>query len=435
MKRFSCTDPDFIAKFSSALADSSHDPEVEKVVREIVDEVRRNGDSALIELTARFDGPLLSTEQLRVSPDEIASAVAALDPLNREAIEESITNVSHFHSHCRPENWLITNPHGGQVGERYYPLRRVGLYVPGGQVPLVSTVIMIATLAQAAGVPEIAVSTPPQTDGSIAPELLAALSLCQVDEIYKVGGAQAIAAFAHGTETIGAVDKIFGPGNAYVNEAKRHVFGIVGIDLLPGPSEVMVIADETANPSYVAAALLAQAEHGSGKEHVFLASDSSSVIEQALVELERQIKTLSHRTVIRKTLESGLYVIETDNEKSMVEVANLIAPEHLELQVKESKIEGLTAAITTAGAIMQGHDTPTVLGDFAAGPSHVLPTGRASRFSSGLRLSDFLRRSSIIRYDQDALRQADSIIKRFASMENLDGHGHSLSVRLTESEP
>ncbi|MFP6901293.1 MAG: histidinol dehydrogenase, partial [Opitutales bacterium] len=317
-----------------------------------------------------------------------------------------------------------------QVGEHHYPLRRIGIYIPGGQVPLVSTVVMTTSLAKAADVAEIAVTTPPRPDGSIAPALLAALSLCGVSEIYKIGGAQAIAAFAHGTASIPSVDKIFGPGNAYVNEAKRQVFGIVGIDLLPGPSEVMVVADETANPIYIAAALLAQAEHGSGHENIFLVSDNTSVIEQSLAEIDRQVADLKHRENISRSLESGLYVIDADSETSIIDIANFIAPEHLELQVEEAKIDRLTSAITTAGAILQGHYTPTVLGDFAAGPSHVLPTGRTSRFSSGLRLSDFLRRSSIVRYDRNALMEAESVISCFSAMEDLGAHGRSLSVRL-----
>jgi histidinol dehydrogenase len=288
---------------------------------------------------------------------------------------------------------------------------------------------MTTVLAKAAGVPEIAVTTPPRPDGTIAPALLAALSLCGVDEVYKAGGAQAVAALAYGTETIAPVDKIFGPGNAYVNEAKRQVFGTVGIDLLPGPSEVMVIADETARPAYVAAALLAQAEHGSGKENVFLLCMDENILQLSLAETEKQLETLSHRDAIRSVLKTGLFVIRVSSEKQAFEVANFIAPEHLELQIDDSKVERFTSSITTAGSILQGHYTPTVLGDFAAGPSHVLPTGRTSRFSAGLRLSDFFRRSSIVRYDLEALRKADEVISRFSAMEELDAHGRSLSIR------
>ena len=430
MKRFDGEDSDLFEKLGAELAAAARDPEVERVVSDIVEQVRTRGDAGLITLTECFDGATLTSVDLRVSSEELRVAREALSTEEHAAIEEAIENIRAFHAHGHPENWTSTNSHGGTVGERHYPIRRVGVYVPGGKVPLVSTVLMTTILAKVAGVPQIAVTTPPRRDGTIAPTLLAALVLSGVDEVYKIGGAQAVAALAHGTETVSAVDKIFGPGNAYVNEAKRQVFGIVGIDLLPGPSEIMVLADGTARPAYVAAALLAQAEHGSGKENVFLVGTDQCVLEQVLLEVEKQIDVLTHRDAIRGVLERGFFIVFAASEERAVEVANFVAPEHLELQVDAVKVESFTAAITTAGAILQGHDTPTVLGDFAAGPSHVLPTGRAARFSSGLRLSDFLRRSSTVHYDLEALRKADDIISRFSSMEKLDAHGRSLSIRL-----
>jgi histidinol dehydrogenase len=434
MKRYLGNDPDLFAKLSSEFAISTRDGAVARQVNEIVTAVRDNGDSALVALTERFDGAKLTSEELLLSPDALSVAVEDLTAKYRTAIEEAIANVQQFHDNSRSKDWTTINSHGGEVGERYYPLRRVGIYVPGGQVPLVSTVIMTLTLAKAAGVSEIAVATPPRPDGSIESILLAAISLCGGSEVYPIGGAQAIAALAYGTETISPVDKIFGPGNAYVNEAKRQLFGIVGIDLLPGPSEVMVVCDETAQPACVAAALLAQAEHGSGKENVFLISENASLIDQALDEIKHQLEPLARRDAIQRTLQSGLYVIHADSEERIVEVANFVAPEHLELQVHDEKIERLTGAIRSAGAILQGHYTPTVLGDFAAGPSHVLPTGRSSRFSSGLRLNDFLRRSSIVRYDRDALLKAEAVCSSFSEMENLDAHGRSLTIRLNKPE-
>ena len=411
------------------ISSSSRNPEVESAVASILKKVSDDGDAGLLSFTLQFDRASLTSAEQCVTPSEFNVAEEALQFQDRTAIEEAIKNVRAFHSHCPSEDWMFTNSHGASVGERYYPLRRVGIYVPGGQVPLVSTVIMTTVLANAAGVPEIAVTTPPRPDGTIAPALLAALSLCGVDEVYKAGGAQAVAALAYGTETIAPVDKIFGPGNAYVNEAKRQVFGTVGIDLLPGPSEVMVIADDTARPAYVAAALLAQAEHGSGKENVFLLCMDENILQLSLAETEKQLETLSHREAIRSVLKTGLFVIRVSSEQQAFEVANFIAPEHLELQIDDSKVECFTNSITTAGSILQGHYTPTVLGDFAAGPSHVLPTGRTSRFSAGLRLSDFFRRSSIVRYDLEALRKADEVISRFSAMEELDAHGRSLSIR------
>ncbi len=430
MKRFDGEDPDLFEKLGAELATAVRDPEVERVVSDIVEQVRTEGDAGLIALTECFDGATLTSVDMRVSSEELRVAREALSAEEHGAIEEAIENIRAFHAHGYPENWTSTNSHGGTVGERHYPIRRVGVYVPGGKVPLVSTVLMTTILAKVAGVPQIAVTTPPRRDGTIEPALLAALVLSGVDEVYKIGGAQAVAALAHGTETVSAVDKIFGPGNAYVNEAKRQVFGIVGIDLLPGPSEIMVLADGTARPAYVAAALLTQAEHGSGKENVFLVGTDQSVLEQVFLEVEKQIDVLTHREAIRGVLERGFFIVFTASEERAVEVANFVAPEHLELQVDAVKVERFTVAITTAGAILQGHDTPTVLGDFAAGPSHVLPTGRTARFSSGLRVSDFLRRSSTVHYDVEALRKADDIISQFSSMEKLDAHGRSLSIRL-----
>ncbi|MBT3567238.1 MAG: histidinol dehydrogenase, partial [Opitutae bacterium] len=330
-----------------AISSDSRNPEVESFVTSILKKVSDEGDAGLLSFTSQFDRVSLTSAEQCVTASEFNVAEEALQLPDRTAIEEAIQNVRAFHSHCPSEDWMYTNSHGGSVGERYYPLRRVGIYVPGGQVPLVSTVIMTTVLANAAGVPEIAVTTPPRPDGTIAPALLAALSLCGVDEVYKAGGAQAVAALAYGTETIAPVDKIFGPGNAYVNEAKRQVFGTVGIDLLPGPSEVMVIADDTARPAYVAAALLAQAEHGSGKENVFLLCMDENILQLSLAEIEKQLETLSHRDAIRRVLKTGLFVIRISSENQAFEVANFIAPEHLELQIDDSKVERFTSSITT----------------------------------------------------------------------------------------
>jgi len=289
---------------------------------------------------------------------------------------------------------------------------------------------MTVTLARVAKVEEIVVTTPPDSSGMIAPQMLATLDILGVKEIYKIGGAQAIAAMSYGTETIPAVDKIFGPGNSFVNEAKRQVYGTVGIDLLPGPSEVMVIADSTANASFIAAALLAQAEHGSGKEKIFLLFFDENQYQEILAEINTQLETLNHKDAIKKVLSIGFLAVHLPSLERMAEVANFVAPEHLELQVDDSNVDYLINNITTAGAFLVGHMTATSLGDFLAGPSHVLPTGRSSRFSSGLRLHDFLRRSSFIKYDKDSARKAESALKVFAEMEKLDGHGKSFSIRL-----
>jgi histidinol dehydrogenase len=305
----------------------------------------------------------------------------------------------------------------------------VGLWIPGGSVPLVSTVIMTAVLARLAQVPEIAVFTPPGREGKVAPALLAALRLCGITEVYRLGGVMAVGAMAYGTQTIRAVDKVFGPGNDYVIEAKRQVFGTIGVDLLPGPSEVMVLADSTAEPALIAADLLAQAEHGSGKEKVYLVTTDASLVAKVEAALLQQLATLSHADKIRKVLEVGAVAIVAPDLFAAVKVANYVAPEHLEVHTAPESFECLIRHITTAGAILLGRDTPTVLGDFTAGPSHTLPTGRAGRFCSGLRLEDFYRRTSIVRYDKTSLAKARPIVAAFAELERLDAHGRSLEAR------
>ena len=416
-----------IEKFATSLSLDDH---ITSVVSEILQDIKNNGDQALIERTLLYDKANLNASELRVSIDEINEAHSSLTESQKTAIEEAVANVTLFHEQNLPKNWESTNSHGALIGENYYPIHRVGLYIPGGNVPLVSTVIMTATLAKVAGVNEIAVTTPPNTDGKIARELLAALGILGIGEVYKIGGAQAVAALGFGTATINPVDKIFGPGNAFVNEAKRQVFGVAGIDLLPGPSEVMVIADESADPAFIAAALIAQAEHGSGKEKIYLVFTDSSQFEIINSEISMQIQNLSHRDLILEIFQKGFLATHVRNLEEAVSVANFVAPEHLELQVKDENISFLQNNINTAGALLLGHYSATALGDFIAGPSHVLPTGRSSRFSSGLRIEDFFRRTSIIRYDKESLQKASQSALLFSEMEKLDGHGNSISIRL-----
>ena len=415
-------------------ASSIVDKNLISLVTEILEDVKNHGNRALFERTLLYDKASLKESDLMVSGIEFESANASLETRQRKAIEEAIENVSIFHRQNLPEDWKSKNLHGATVGENYYPIRRVGIYIPGGNVPLVSTVVMTVTLAKVAGVEEIVVATPPNEDGSIASELLAALQLLGVQEVYKIGGAQAIGALAHGTETITPVDKIYGPGNAYVNEAKRQVFGVTGIDLLPGPSEVMVIADKTSNPSFVAAALLAQAEHGSGKEKIYLIFTEESMFKSIASEINNQVGHLGHKEAVLKILKIGFFAVYAHDLKEVVDLANFIAPEHLELQVENQVISYLQKNITTAGALLLGHFSATALGDFVAGPSHVLPTGRSSRFSSGLRIEDFFRRTSIICYDPKSVAKAKESAVLFSEMERLDAHGNSISLRLKVDE-
>lgn len=403
--------------------------DVSEIVEKVLSDIKENGDKALIEYTHKFDKASLTPKTLKVSEDEIKDALKKVPASDKREIKNAIKCVRFFHKHTMPKNWRAKNPHGAIIGENFYPIKRVGLYIPGGQVPLVSTVVMTATLANLAGCPEICVCTPPSPEGKINAHLLTALYFSGVKEIYKVGGAQAIAAMGYGTKTIRQVEKLFGPGNAFVMEAKRRLFGEAGVDLLPGPSEVMIIADETATAKNVAADLLSQAEHGSGKEKIYLATTSKKLVEEIPSELKRQSKPLSHADKLAKIIENGCFVIFVPNLEAAVQAANFIAPEHLELQVEKSKIETLTKAITTAGAILQTEMTPTVLGDFTAGPSHTLPTGRTGRFSSGLQLVDFMRRSSVVRYDAKSIKKARPTVKAFSKMESLDAHGNSLFIR------
>ena len=404
--------------------------DVSNVVTSVLADVQRRGDRAVIEYTAKFDHADVSSRSMRVPASTLKNAVKSLSPGDRRAIRESIALVKEFHNKTLPKDWKSRNKQGGVVGERFYPIQRVGLYIPGGNVPLVSTVVMTAVLAKLVKCPEIAVCTPPDANGQVAPAMLAALAMIGIDEVYTVGGVQAVGAMAFGTKTIPAVDKIFGPGNAYVMEAKRQVLSTVGIDLLPGPSEVMVIADAGANPRHVAADLLAQAEHGSGKEIIYLATTSQALLKKIDRAIDQLLPALAHADKCRKVLKDRCLAVSCKTLSQAAEVANFIAPEHLELQVADKSIEPLSKSITTAGAILQGYMTPTVLGDFTAGPSHTLPTGRAGRFFSGLQATDFMRRSSTVRYDAKSLAKASPIVETFARLEKLDAHGKSLTIRL-----
>lgn len=422
------------AEFKKSLASfceqATETGDVSAVVAEVLAKVQAGGDAAVLEYTEKFDGAKLKPNEMRVGAAEMQVAVKSISASDRKAIRESIAIVKDFHKQTLPKAWKGRNAQGGVVGERFYPIQRVGLYIPGGNVPLVSTVVMTAVLAKLVKCPEIVVCTPPAADGSIAPGMLAALAMVGIEEVYKVGGAQAVGAMAYGTDTIPAVDKIFGPGNAFVMEAKRQVLGTVGIDLLPGPSEVMVIADSGANPNHVAADLLAQAEHGSGKEIIYLATTSQVLLKKIEKAIARQVDGLAHADKCKQVLEKRFLAIVCRRLEQAAEVANYIAPEHLELQVADKSIEPLMKLITTAGAVLQGYMTPTVLGDFTAGPSHTLPTGRSGRFFSGLQATDFMRRSSFVRYNQKSLKAAAPVVETFARLEQLDAHGRSLTIRL-----
>ena len=423
--RFDAADfPDALQSLNRRAAPTA---DVEQTVAAILADVRAYGDAALRRLNAKFGGPAFTDgASLRVTPEEFTAASRTLDARRQKALAEAHENVRAFALKSLRHNWHMHNRQGVEVGERYSPFGRVGLYVPGGTAPLVSTAIMTCTLAAAAGVPQIVVTTPADRDGQIAPALLCALELAGATEVYKVGGAQAIGALAFGTGTIAPVAKIFGPGNAYVVEAKRQVFGTVNIDLLPGPSEILVIADRTANPGWIAADLLAQAEHGADSLIGFL-TDSPEMLFAVQQEVARQLLLLSRQAQLGPVLERGAFFCLAASLDQAVEIANGYAPEHLALCVANP--DEMAARIHTAGAIFLGGWSPVAGGDFLAGPSHTLPTGGAGKSFAGLTVDQFQRRTSLIRFDEGSLRHSLPTIQAFSDLEGLDAHGRSAEIR------
>lgn len=398
----------------------------EEAVRRILKDVRARGDAALREWSARLDG-FPAEAPLRLPPDALDSALAALDPALRSALETAAERVRQFHRRQPLTSWF-TNDLGGTLGQFVRPHRRVGLYVPGGTAPLPSSVLMAAIPAQVAGVKEIVVVTPPERgSGRVAPITLAACALCGVSEVYALGGAQAIAALAYGSETIPAVDKIFGPGNLFVTLAKRQVFGVVGIDGLAGPTETMVIADESANPAWVAADLLAQAEHDVLASAILL-TPSRPLAEAVQAEVGRQMESLPRAEVLAQSLVGRSGIVVTKDLDEAAELNNLYAPEHLCLAVREPW--ALAEKIHNAGGIFMGEHSFEVLGDYIAGPSHVMPTGGSARFASPLNVWDFVHLVSLIALDPATTAQIAPLAARIARAEGLEGHACSADARV-----
>jgi histidinol dehydrogenase len=397
----------------------------QEIVRQIVDDVRRRGDAAVIEQAKRLDGAELAPETLFVSQDEWAAA--RVDDELAAALAMAKENIEAFHREQLPRSWFRTGSDGTILGQRYVPLQRVGLYVPGGTAPLFSSVLMGAVPAKVAGVGEIIMATPVGREGKVHPAVLVAARLAGVDRILKVGGAQAIAALAWGTETIPRVDKIVGPGNIYVTLAKRMVFGQVGIDMLAGPSEILVIAEENADPTLIAADLLSQAEHDPAAAAVLI-TPSQSLGEKVAEEVRTQLAALPRREIAVKSLEKwGLVVICRDLEEA-VELANQAAPEHLELAV--SRPWELLGKIVYAGAVFLGQHSPEPLGDYVAGPNHVLPTNGAARYASPLGVEDFCRRSSVIACGKEGLIRLGPAAAAMARAEGLLAHARAVELRL-----
>ena len=403
--------------------------DIENKVREIILSVKKEGDRALLEFTEKYDGVKLNSSEILVSSEEwnIASQEVKVDLL--EVIKEAIKKIEKYHLHQKENSWFTTEEKGIILGQIVNPIERVGLYVPGGTAAYPSSLIMAAVPAIIAGVKEIVVVTPPSPDGKINPYLLSTAKELGISEIYKIGGAQVIAALAYGTETIKKVDKIVGPGNIYVTLAKKNVFGEVDIDMLAGPSEILIWADDKANPRYLACDLLSQAEHDV-RASAILITVSSLMADKVRKEIEQELKNLNRKEIIQESLKKKGKLIVAEDEGIILDFINAFAPEHLELQVENPW--QILGEIKNAGAIFMGSYSPEPLGDYWAGPNHILPTSGGARCFSPLSVKDFTKRSSVIFYDKERLGQASEKIASFARLEGLEAHARSIEIRNLE---
>lgn len=426
MKLIRHTDADYAAQTASLNRRAEASEHVRNVVAEVISAVRARGDEALLEYAAKFDGASLTPSTLQVTGEELAQAEAATDAQTLAALAASCRNVSAFAKRSLRQNWSMTNEQSAEVGEVFHPFERIGCYVPGGTAPLVSTVLMTVAIAAAAGVPEIVVCTPCGKDGSINAGLLTALKIAGATEIYKVGGSQAIAAMAYGTATIRPVVKLFGPGNSYVVEAKRQCVGAVSIDLLPGPSEVLILSDKSGNPAFIAADFLAQAEHGKDSGAGFI-TDDPALLDAVLKEIETQAARLGRQQMVQTVLDKGGFAVLVPDMDAGLCLVNDYSPEHLVL-ISEREAE-LLPQVRTAGAIFVGNYSPVAVGDFLAGPSHTLPTGGSGKSFPGITADMFQRRTSIVRLTKEACEKSEPIVRAFSEVEGLDAHGESVAVR------
>ena len=420
-------DPDFERRFKALLAAKREDsPDVDDAVSDIIADVRRRGDAALLELTARFDRLELTADRLRFTADEIAQAADAVPDDDRAALQLAADRIRAYHDRQMPADARWTDAVGAELGWRWSAVSAAGLYVPGGLASYPSSVLMNAIPAKVAGVRRLAMVVP-TPDGVVNPLVLLAAKIAGVDEIYRVGGAQAVAALAYGTETIAPVDKITGPGNAYVAAAKRRVFGKVGIDMIAGPSEILVIADADNDPDWIALDLLSQAEHDESAQSILITTDAAFG-QRVAAAVERRLETLDRRAIAGASWRDFGAIIAVSDLDEAVALSDRIAPEHLELCVSDA--EALSERITHAGAIFVGGWTPEAIGDYIGGPNHVLPTARSARFSSGLSVMDFLKRTTIARMTPEALAAIGPAAARLAASESLEAHGLSVQARL-----
>ncbi|GHG93749.1 histidinol dehydrogenase [Pseudodonghicola xiamenensis] len=423
------TAADFETTFAALLGAKREDsPDVDAIVADIIADVRTRGDQAVIELTAKFDRLELAPETLAFSAEEIAAAVAQVAPADRAALELAAERIRAYHVRQMPPNQLWTDPDGATLGWRWGAVSAAGLYVPGGLASYPSSVLMNAIPAKVAGVERLAIVVP-APDGVINPLVLLAAQIAGVDEIYRIGGAQAIAALAYGTETIRPVDKITGPGNAFVAAAKRRVFGKVGIDMIAGPSEILVIADKDNNPDWIALDLMSQAEHDASAQ-AMLITDDAEFGRKVAAAVDKRLETLERREIAGASWRDFGAVITVRDLDEAAALSNRIAPEHLELCVAEP--EALAELCHHAGAIFMGQFTPEAIGDYVGGPNHVLPTARSARFSSGLSVLDFLKRTTLSKMTPEALNAIGPTAERLAQSESLEAHGLSVRARLDQ---
>ena len=421
-------DEDFAGRFAALQAmKREQSVDVNEAVAAIIDDVRQRGDDALIALTEKYDRQTLNAETLRIGDDEIDAAMQACAPETKAALELAAQRISDFHLRQKPEDARFTDAAGVEMGHRWTPVDAAGLYVPGGLANYPSSVLMNAIPARVAGVGRV-VMVVPTPDGQINPLVLVAAKLGGVDEIYRIGGAQAIAALAYGTKSIAPVNVIVGPGNAYVAAAKKQVFGQVGIDMIAGPSEILVVADQENDPAWMAADLLSQAEHDEVAQSILICDDEAYA-DAVAAAVESALKTLPRQDIARASWENfGAILVVDDLHAQAPELVNQLAPEHLELAVAEP--DTMADKIRHAGAIFLGRHTPEAIGDYIAGPNHVLPTARAARYASGLSVLDFMKRSSLVKCDADALAAIGPAAVRLAEEEGLQAHGRSIAIRL-----
>ncbi len=409
----------------------SYPAEIEDSVRDIIAEVRRDGDKALVKFAKKFDHADLTPDRFLVTPEEVEESIASVCAEDRRAIDVALAHVMDFSRQRIPQKWEYNPRPGVTLGEKFEPLDRVGVYIPGGTASLVSTVIHTAGIARAAGVKEIVAVSPPNAEGKIAPAVLYAMKQAGVSEIYRLGGVYAIAALAYGTDTIDKVEKIVGPGNAYVTAAKKLVYGEVAIDMIAGPSEILIIADHNAPVELVAADVLSQAEHGSGLEQAVVISDSAEFLDKVESAVNEQKQRLPRQATVDKVLLNGTFLIEVPTMDMAAVIAGNYAPEHLEVMCASPR--EIAMKIKAAGAIFIAPCTPEQGGDFCAGPSHVLPTGGSARFFSGLTVEGFFRRTSLVQYTHDAIEPEIETIERIAALEGLMAHGLSGTRRRDSS--